>query len=198
MDPKVRQSWEEFLNPDVLRPRLIAASIYIAAFEALKDAIVENIRTFFWCGFDESGDKIDPKYHSDVLSRNRSPVHASLDWLKEMGAINEADLQAFERVKNCRNTLSHRLFDAIGSKGMPTDFEKCFGEMYDLLRKIDVWWIREVEIPTNPDFDGADIDEQGIVSGRELGLHLLCSIALGDEDACRAYFEEFRKRTQGN
>jgi len=48
LDPKIRQSWEEFLNPEVMRPRLIAASIYIAGFEALKDSIVGRIREFFW------------------------------------------------------------------------------------------------------------------------------------------------------
>jgi hypothetical protein len=48
MDPKVRQAWEDFLNPEVTRNRLLAASVYIAAFEALKDSIVGRIRDFFW------------------------------------------------------------------------------------------------------------------------------------------------------
>ena len=45
MNSEPRQSWEEFLNPEVTRPRLIAASIYIAGFEALKDAIVDHIHS---------------------------------------------------------------------------------------------------------------------------------------------------------
>ena len=61
METKVQQTWEDFLNPDVIRPVLISASIYIAGFEALKDAMVERIRDFFCCGFDESGDQIDPR-----------------------------------------------------------------------------------------------------------------------------------------
>ena len=61
MDAKVQPSWEDFLNPDVVRPVLISASIYIAGFEALKDAIIGRIRDFFSYGFDESGDKISPK-----------------------------------------------------------------------------------------------------------------------------------------
>ncbi len=61
MDPKVSQSWEEFLNPEVLRFRLIASSIYIGGFEALTDSVVERIRNFFWRGFDESGEKTDPR-----------------------------------------------------------------------------------------------------------------------------------------
>ena len=74
MDAKVQSSWEDFLNPEVIRPVLISASIYIAGFEALKDAIVGRIRDFFWYGFDESGDKIDPRYQSSLLRSLRAMV----------------------------------------------------------------------------------------------------------------------------
>ncbi len=194
MNSNVRQSWEAFLNPDVVRPRLIGASIFIAVFESLKDAIVDRLRDFFWTGFDESGDKIDPKYQSDVLVRNRSPVYASLDWLKEMNAINDADILAFERVKTCRNALAHNLFSVLGSEGLPPDFEQCFTELVALLRKIEVWWITNVEIPTNPDYDGQEINEDGIIPGRLLTLQVLCDIVLGDEESSRFYYNEFCKQ----
>ena len=197
MDPKVKRSWEEFLNPEVLRPRLIAASIYIAGFEALKDAVVGRIRDFFLTGFDESGDKIDPKYKSDVLGRNRSPVYASLDWLKGMGAIDEADVETFNRVKACRNTLAHELLSTLGSEGLPENFDKCFTEMVALLRKIEVWWITNVEIPTNPEFDGHDVDEDGIVPGPIMMIQLLCDIALGHKGRSRFYYDAFPKQRGG-
>lgn len=191
MDPKVRQSWEEFLNPEVTRPRLIAASIYIAGFEALKDSVVGRIRSFFWTGFDKSGDKIDPKYQSDVLARNRSPVYASLEWLKEMHAIDAGDVAAFDRVKACRNTVAHKLFSALGSEGLPPDLEQCFSVMLALLRKIEVWWITNVEIPTNRDYDGSEIDEDGIVPGPVMSMQLLMDIAVGDDERSRLYHDEF-------
>jgi len=159
MDPKVRLAREEFLNPEVTRPRLIAASIYIAGFEALKDSVVVRIRCFFRTGFDESGDKIDRKYQSDVLALNKSPVYASLEWLKKMHAVDEVDLATFDHVKACRNTLAHKLFSTLGTEGLPPDFGHCFNDMVALLRKIEVWWITNVEIPTNPDYDGREIDE---------------------------------------
>ena len=196
MESKVHQSWEEFLNPDVVRPVLISASIYIAGFEALSDAIVGRIRTFFCNGFDEPGHKIDLRYQSDVLSRNRSPIYASLDWLKEMHAIDDADIDAFDRIKSCRNDLAHRLFSIVGSEFTPPDFATRFQEMAALLRKIEVWWIREFEIPTNPVFAGKEISDDGIVPGSVIGLHLLCDIALGDEHKSRFYMEEFRRQAK--
>jgi len=84
----------------------------------------------------------------------------------------------------------------LGVKGLPADFEQCFQEMVRLLRKIEVWWIVNVEIPTNPDFDGEQIDEQGIVPGSVMSLQLLCDIALGDERQSRYYHDELRRRTQ--
>lgn len=194
MDPNVRRAWEEFLNPEVMRPRLIAASIYIAGFEVLKDAIVDRICEFFWTGFDESGDKIDPKYQSDVLNRNRSPIYASLDWLKERNAIDEADVCTFDCVKACRNMLVHNLLSILGSEGLPPDFDQRFTELVAILRKIEVWWITNVEIPTNPDYDGSDINEEGIVPGRLMTIQLLWDIALGDEEQSRFYLNEVRKQ----
>jgi hypothetical protein len=197
MDPNVRQSWEGFLNPEVTRLRLIAASVYIAGFQSLKDTIVGRIRDFFWTGFDESGEKIDPKYQSDVLARNRSPVYASLDWLKERDAIDEADVVAFGRVKKCRNKLAHELLSTLGSDGLPPDFKECFHDMVALLQKIEVWWITNVEIATDSDLVGSDINADGIIPGPVIGIRLLCDIALGDEEQSRFYLEEFRKRTRG-
>lgn len=195
MDPKIKKSWENFLDPEVTRKSLLAASIYIAGFEALKDSIVGRIRAFFWTGFDGSGDKIDPKYKSDVLSRNRSPVYASLDWLKEMKAVNYADLQAFERVKKCRNRLAHDLLSTLATDGLPSDYAPCFDDMIELLNKIEVWWITEVEIPTDPDMDGKDIDYDGITPGPIMTMRLLCDLALGSEAQSQFYLKEFRKKT---
>lgn len=196
METKVQQSWEDFLNPDVVRPVLISVSIYIAGFEALTDAIVGRIRNFFCNGFDESGDQIDPRYQSDVLRRNRSPIYASLDWLKEMHAIDDSDIEAFDRIKNCRNHLAHRLFSLIASEDKPPDFATRFQEMTALLRKIEVWWIKELEIPINPHFDGKGISEDGIIPGSVISLQLLCDIALGDEHKSRLFMEEFRRQAK--
>ena len=47
MNSNVDDKWEEFLNPEILRPRLSQAAIIIIAFELLKATIVDRIRGFF-------------------------------------------------------------------------------------------------------------------------------------------------------
>ena len=95
MGSTVRENWENFLNPEVVRSRLILASIYVVVFETLKDTTITRPRSFFWNGFNQDGDIIDERYKEEVLSRNTSLVFASLDWLRELGAIDEADMEAF-------------------------------------------------------------------------------------------------------
>lgn len=197
MASKVSQSWEDFLNPDVIRPRLIAASVFISGFELLKDSIIGRISDFLADGFDRSGPILGSRYKAEVLSRNKSPVYASLSWLRERDVVDDHDLAAFERAKACRNTLAHRLFSALGVEGLPPDFGQCFNDMLAVLRKIEVWWIANVEIPTDPDYDGEEINENRIAPGPVMAMRLLVDIALGDEEQSRSYYDAFRKHAQG-
>jgi len=55
MDDKTKRSWERFLNPQSLRANLVVGSLFIAAFEMLKDSIIDHIRDFFSTGFNQAG-----------------------------------------------------------------------------------------------------------------------------------------------
>lgn len=195
MDEKTKTSWENFLNPEALRPQLITACIYISAFELLKATIVDRIKDLFTNGFDRTGWRIDPKYQLTVLSKNRSPIYASLEWLKEANVIDDGDIAAFERVKGFRNELAHDLIGVL-FRGLPPNLAERFSEMVGLLDKIERWWIVNFEIPINADLDGMEIDEAKVMPGPILGLRLLLDVALGSEKESKWYFEEFTKRTR--
>jgi len=185
--------WEEFLSPSLLRTKLISASLFLTAFELLKASIVGRIKDFFMDGFDEKGWHINPKYEKDVLSQNRSSVYASLSWLQENGVIDDQDLATFERIKECRNKIAHDLPQIIGGETDP-DYVSVFPELVALLRKIEVWWVVNLEIPTNPDFQDAEINEEGIVPGPLITVQLMLNIALGSEEEANAYLKEFQRQ----
>jgi hypothetical protein len=69
--------------------------------------------------------------------------------------------------------------------------------MLALLKKIELWWITEFEIPINPDMDGKEIDVDRIIPGPVLVLQMLCDVALGDEQTCQGYLNELRKVKDG-
>lgn len=175
------EQWERFLDPEVVRPSLFLATMFITTFEILKNSVVDRIRDFYTNGFDESGPVVGPDYQTKVTSRNRSVFYASLRWLRENDVIDDEDLRTFERLKQTRNQLAHQLF-AVVTGQVELAHEAQFEVLVALLRKIEVWWVVNLEIPTNPDFDGQEIDEEDIVPGAILSLQMLIQVASGSTE----------------
>lgn len=188
-----RDKWEAFLDPDVLRGKLISASIYIAAYEMLKESIVGRIRDFYSIGLTHEGPTIAPEYEKEVLSRNGSPLYASLAWLGDNSVIDVTDLAKFEKVKAWRNRLAHEMSSHV-TGASDFGYLEQLPILAALLKKVETWWIVNVEIPVNPDMHGAEIDESGIVPGPSISLQLMIEIALGDPKQSSLYIDEFRKR----
>ncbi len=180
--------WERFLDPDVVRPSLFLATMFITTFEILKDSIVDRIRDFYSVGFGPDGATVSPEYQRKVLTRNKSPVYASLSWLQEHEAITSEDVAIYEAMKTTRNLLTHQLFSVVTGQ-VESNHSQQFDQLVGLLRKIEVWWVVNVEIPTNPDYDGQDIDEAGIVPGPVLSLQMLIQVASGSTEL----LEQWRK-----
>jgi hypothetical protein len=171
--------WERFLDPEVVQPSLFLATMFITTFEILKDSIIDRIRYFYIPGFAETNPIFESEYQSKVLSRSKSRLYASLDWLLEHEAVDETDLYTFENLKKIRNLLAHQLFNVVTGQ-TESDHVSQFPVLVALLRKVEVWWVVNVEIPTNPDYDGKEIDEAGIVPGAVLSLQMLIEVASGN------------------
>ncbi|MFD2172759.1 hypothetical protein [Rhodobacter lacus] len=185
--------WADFLNPNVLKRRILQAGIYLAAFELLKDAVIVHPREFFASdcvagrGWMES-----PSYRENVLSRHpkENPLRASWAWLLDIGAVDETDTQVLRELTDARNDFAHELH-SIASGGKIPDFEALFSKLRELLGKIERWWLVNVELETDPEFIGQAIDPNVIVSGRMVYLNAMYSTALGEEDAAWRFYNEF-------
>lgn len=192
MNEKVRKSWEQLLHPKTLRTNIMVASIYITAFEMLKNSIVDRIKEFFTNGFDEKGYLISSEYETKVLSLNKSPLYASLFWLKDMKAIDETDIQKFEEIKNCRNILSHEMLKFV-SEGIDYDLTKLFSEMIELMKKVELWWFKNVELEIAPEAYPKDLDPNEVMPGPIWGLQMIVDVALGSDEEAGKYYEYFTK-----
>lgn len=169
-----------------MQEKLVSASLYIAAYDLLKESVIGRIRSFYMVGFDENEEIVDERYEDAVAARNKSILYASLDWLRENEVVDESDCEAFERIKKTRNLLAHELL-AIVTAGNESDHIERFEELISLLKKIEVWWVVNVEIPVTPDFDGKEIDEEGIVPGPVLMLQMMLEVASGNEELLNQY-----------
>lgn len=180
------EHWERFLDPDHVRPSLFLATMFITTFEILKNSVVDRIRTFYADGFDENGPILGSDYQRDVATRNKSILYASLEWLQEHEAIDQSDLETFERLKKIRNQLAHQLFEVVTGQ-RESAHEAQFEVLVGLLRKIEVWWVVNFEIVINPDYDGQEIDEEGIVPGAILSLQMLIRVASGNTELLESW-----------
>ena len=177
-----------FYDSSKLRPFLISASLYITAFELLKDAINKRIEDFFMVGhkcrnrnYQKDYDEEMRFYREKHKDKKDKKTYASLDWLVNFGAITNADIKEYDKVREFRNKIAHELLDlANGNLVENLDvMSSRFIVMIELLRKIETYWILNVDIPCNPDFDGKKIKVEDVFPGPVLMLQMLCEEALG-------------------
>jgi hypothetical protein len=190
MSDETADSWERFLNPQLLRDGILVASVYIVAFEILKESVIEKLKSFYTHGFDKNGPNISPSYKKEVLALNRSPLPASLIWLVNNGALNASDLAKFETVKQVRNKFAHEMLEFL--VGDPTDYPaQPFFDMVELLRKIEIWWFENLEMAIAPEEFPNDLNLDDVTPGRVLALQLLIKVALDPEEDAKTFYDEY-------
>lgn len=185
---------EDYLNPEKLKNKLIISSLFIASFESLKDYIVEELKFFYNIGF--SGDKyiLSKEYTKDVLEKDKSVLKASLLWFKDNGALSDEDLMIFDRLRAYRNKLSHELMRLLFDD-LLDNISEDFNKLLEIRIKIEKWWILNIEIPTNPDFDNREeITEDDITTPSQMIYKLILDMLSEDYDTAHFYINEMRKR----
>lgn len=190
---RTTESWLKFLNPESLRTNLIAASLYLSAYETLRSTIIDQVRSFFVVGFSGTTETISGDYKLKVTALHSSLFKASTMWLEQMGAIDDEDVQALDAIREHRNEIAHGLPSFVASAGSCID-NRLFEEIYKLVSKIDCWWITEVEIPMNPDLCDKAVELEGIQSGNMIFLQLLTQIAAGEPENASYYYNAFKQQ----
>lgn len=159
--------------------------------------------SFFADGFTRNGDPVpSTAYREKVLALDPKgkcdPVRGGIEWLKHLSVIDETDEAAIREVKEARNLMAHELGEIVMGDRMP-DLSELFPKLASLIRKIERWWIVHVDVPTNPEFDGKDVDEESVTSGPEIAMSVLWDLAMGDEREAWSYYRawlESRERTR--
>ena len=197
------ESWEKFLNPKKLKDSLIRASIYLSAYELLKTSIIGHLTGFFaseW-KFDEKTGEIETIQSESYKKKVRSlypkdEFHSCCRWFFENKAIGKADLAAIPKIRRHRNSIAHELPKFLGSANYEVD-RNLLIKTIQIIRKVDTWWIKEIEVPTNPDFDHMNYDEinwNEVLSGNMMLVNFLSSIYDGDDTFLELIHKELIER----
>jgi hypothetical protein len=185
----------KFLRPDSLRLNLILVSLFIAAYETLRESIVQQLKDLYRHGFDEA---LSKGYESEVLclSAKRNSFQASVAWLRSKGVIDEADEEIIAELRRHRNEVVHELPKFVAEAGKDVQVLK-LTQIQRLVAKIDRWWIINFELDAL-DIDPANVGPEEISSSRMVFLDLMIGIATGTRytDLYREVQQAFEKQAQ--
>ncbi len=178
-------SWEKFLNPQTLKQNLVEASIFISAYEILKNSVETRLRGFYCIGAEEGKESV--AYKRKVKELHKDRLHASLLWFKQNGAIDDLDLEAADIIRQHRNSIAHELPNFVALHGIQVNRELIL-RLSDLVAKVDRWWIRNCDPPVDDNLEDVDLSalpDNEIQSGNMMMLHLMLTVFDGDESLLR-------------
>lgn len=173
--------FEKILNSDLLKTNLISISLFITAFELLNQIIIEKPKIMYISGMTDSEITYDEKYGNEVLSRNKSPIFASLHWLQEHNIINESDIDDFNLIKTHRNEVAHEMVSFVteSNRNLNTDI---FISLLKLIRKIEKNWFLYFEIEFMSElYANKKLNPNDVISGNEILLQTLIEAAFSED-----------------
>src|ERR1700757_2406347 len=91
------KAWEKFLDPQKLRRSLIEASVFIAAYEVLKELIVGRTKSFLALGREDEPEN-RAEYEREMKALHKKAFTASCLWLQNQGAITSQDVELIGKI----------------------------------------------------------------------------------------------------
>ncbi|WP_439510015.1 hypothetical protein [Marinimicrobium koreense] len=70
--------------------------------------------------------------------------------------------------------------------------QRVFEGLLEVTHKIGVWWVINVEIATDPDYDGKEVDASEVQTGTLLIIQMMMDIAYGNEPEEGYYYNAAR------
>ena len=192
---------DKLLVQEKLRLNLLLSSLYLAAFEILKSAIIDGTKDFFIYqnevteeDVEELKKKIDPslanrfresyvkavaRYENEVgiklENRDLKGLIPSCKWLQKQEVLTEKDIESVRNIREHRNEVAHELPTLLISKDFDVNLDH-FQQIRQLLHKVDVFWARNdllIDPTTLEEVDTFDIPDNEIMSGRVAILEII-------------------------
>ena len=143
---------EKIFNPERIRLNLILASLYLTAFEVLRNSIIGHIKDFFVILLiGENAEQIRAR----MLDQYKQEVGESFDakenyqlipsckWLQKNGVLSEGEIEEIKEIREYRHRLAHDLPELILSEDAQiVNLERFRRISREILRKVELFWIR--------------------------------------------------------
>lgn len=147
---KTLEMLENVMTPEILQKTVSFASLFVLVFECFKDMVIDRPKAFYCISSMEfRDDKIvyreTEEYKCNVRKLAKTPFEASLRWFANYGVITESDVNRVLSIELRRHSFVHELFNVIHN-GITDQDIQFLADLISIYRKIDSWWIYNVEI----------------------------------------------------
>lgn len=169
-----------------LQDNLTFIAIYIGLYESFADTVEGHVESFL-CDdafLDKSGKlRYEPSKHytKEIKKRsvdekgNHNTLKSTMLWFMENGAITQDDYKSFLELKDLRNIFVHEMTEYLW-KGLYEAHAKALGDLLSLYRKIERWWINEIEIPIAGDEVPNGYNSDTVISGILLTFDMMIDV----------------------
>jgi len=129
--------WNAFQSSKEMRMRVLLISMFIAAYEHLKDSIISQARSFYTvCN------KVSPNYRKDVLKHHKKKDCSTLIWIKQNGGVGNEEIKRYERLTKIRNEAVHEYVHILTDSAFShKKFIDALQDTISLLEMIEEWFI---------------------------------------------------------
>lgn len=151
--------FEHVLNPERLRIKLLIASLYLTAYELLANSIIKKIENFFVplpsnLPLAKPFEKENHQLRQMMLDKYKNELNVkysahenfkfkpSCKWLQKNGVITEEEFDEIISFRDQRNYLAHNLLEVILDESDKFIAVEDFVKMKNILKKIQLFWIR--------------------------------------------------------
>lgn len=193
-----------------IREQLIFAGLLLMIFERFKSYVTDTVDGFFSEHIEINNGKMQfvrGKKFKEIIKKNgagqpgqhtNKNFRGALHWFYEVEAIERADFDGIERLYALRNEIGHEFLGVVvdGNKSPITLTDVLFA--FGIYVKIVRWWIKEVEIATDPDMTAErydSIDWDSIESGDTIILREILHKALSNNQKYADFLELLQSNT---
>lgn len=179
-------NWCNILDEGILKYNVSFASMFVLNYECLKEYVIGQIRELYSENIHFEDDKMvceeSLSYKREVRTLDKNIENASLKWFIKENVITHEEYEIYQKIRQRRNDITHELLKNL-NKGFNEQDVKLFSSLLDMYRKIDKWWINEIEIPISGNEIPGDYDMENVCGGQAIVLSIINNIVLGNEGA---------------
>ena len=195
---KALEMIENVMTPENLQLTVSFTSLFVLVFECFKDMVIDRPKEFFCTEKIEfKEDKIvyyeTEKYKREVKNLAKKPFEASLRWFAKHGVITEFDVNKALSIELHRHSFVHELYNVVHN-GVSDEDIQFLADLIAIYKKIDSWWIYNVEIDWDEIKDPNNVKQDECISGSLMMIDVMINILLkGEGDTYRECLAQIKE-----